>query len=130
MKLTLGPTDVGEWGVSDPCLELSNADVPLLRLPLAVLSQPITGELLDRLPEVDELVVGYLDPPDLDYEFLRLAPQVTRVLIYPPIKQVEWLRPLKRLQTLAISRSVKHLKVLPELTSLENISFPGWPSGA
>src|SRR5205807_9255249 len=62
--------------------------------------------------------------------FLRLAPNVTHVRIYPPMKHVEWLRPLKRLQTLIISRGAKNLKVLRELTSLENISFPGWPPGA
>jgi hypothetical protein len=128
MKLLLGTMDVSQWEESVSVVELSDEGGHVRRFPPTVLLQPPSGELAGWFQAVNEVVLAYADHPDL--EFLRLVPNATKVRILPPIKDVNGLRYLTRLKEVVFSRKVGRLDVLGELSSLEAVSFDGWPRGA
>jgi Leucine-rich repeat (LRR) protein len=127
MKLTIGSIYLGR-GSSD-VIELSDAEDVIRRFSISEISRPRLGEIADHLDAIDEVIVGFVEQPNID--FLRFLPNVTNIWILSPyVKDIGGLRYLTNIKNVAIDRPTCRMDVLGELSSLEYLYIDDWRPGA
>lgn len=127
MKLTVGSTKLGPE-FSDT-VQLSDGGDIVQQLPPSEMLQPRLGRVSPYLLKIDEVVVGFVDLKDID--FLELLPNVTSVwILTPTVKDIQGLRYLAHIESLAIDRPTCRMDVLGELGSLKELYIDDWRPGA
>lgn len=127
MKLTIGSIYLGK--VDANVIELSDAQGLVQQFPISEITRPNLGEISVYLNEIDEVVIGFIDQPNVD--FLQFLPNVTNAwILTPTVKNVEGLRHLGNIKSLAIERPTCRMDVLGELSSLEELYIDDWRPGA
>lgn len=126
MKLTIGSIYLGK---NQPNFaELSDEERIVKRISLED-SDPSIEEFYPYLDQINEVVVGFVNQPNLD--FLKFFPNVTRIwIITSTVKNLDGLRYLNNLRSLAIDRPTCRMDILGELKSLETLYLDDWRPGA
>lgn len=127
MKLTIGSIYLGKE--QPDIAKLSDAQGLVQQIPLSEISSLDIEGFSPYLSQIDEVVVGFFDQPDMD--FLQFLPNVTKVwIISPMVKDINGLRHLSNLRSLAIDRPTCRMDVLGELGSLDDLYIDDWRPGA
>lgn len=126
MKFTIGSIYLGK---DQPNFaELSDETGTVKQISLED-TDPRLEEFAPYLDQVTEVVVGFVNQPDL--EFLKFFPNVTNIwIITSTVKNLDGLRYPKNLKSFAIDRPTCRMDILGELSSLEELYLDDWRPGA
>ncbi len=126
MKLTIGTIYLGK---DEPNLAVLSDEQGVVKQFSLEDEYPSKEDFSPYFDQVDEVVVGFVNQPDL--AFLRSFPNVTNVwILTSTVKNLDGLLYLKNLKSFAIDRPTCRMDVLGELSSLEELYLDDWRPGA